>query len=298
VKDGKSPMATPALESTVAARLNNSVASRSSESDRMFSPQQTPLVNDSRAESSRPPSGLSSVSHTPSSKDLVDPLLYTQTDLDAVIAQREDEWKRKCEALEAKIQEEIAMRDIIEVDHRVKLECLREENIGMKTVVEEYEKTIVQLTEATATGSMESQESLAENMRAKEQLQSELSKTEENLVDAYKRVEKLKQAIDKYKANEGILKSSLQDFQDKLQRSEDRYKQLKKAAEEKVETANIEINKVRQQKVKDQAGLEAALQKANSKINSLELDIQQKKRENEELTAICDELIKKVSGDG
>lgn len=67
------------------------------------------------------------------------------------------------------------------------------------------------------------------------QLQQDLHNTEANLVDAYKRVEKLKQAIDTYKQNEDLLKQSLHDFQDKLKKSEDRYQALKKQAAEKVD---------------------------------------------------------------
>ena len=58
---------------------------------------------------------------------------------------------------------------------------------------------------------------------------------ETNLVDAYKRIEKLKLAIDTYKSNEDDLKASVNEFQIKLKRSEDRYQKLKNHAAEKVE---------------------------------------------------------------
>lgn len=41
-------------------------------------------------------------------------------------------------------------------------------------------------------------------------------------------------------------------------------------------SANIEINKVRKQKEIDLAGLQAGLKKAQSRINSLEQEVQQK----------------------
>lgn len=41
-------------------------------------------------------------------------------------------------------------------------------------------------------------------------------------------------------------------------------------------SANIQINKVRKQKEIDLAGLEAALKKAQSRISSLEMEVQQK----------------------
>ncbi|XP_065649437.1 transforming acidic coiled-coil-containing protein 3 isoform X3 [Hydra vulgaris] len=229
--------------------------------------------------------------------DLVEPLLYTQSDLDEVVRTREDNWLKKIDDLELKIKEEIAMRDLLEQDHREKMDSIRRENNDMKQVVAQYEKTIVELTENTHHFNQFSEETLSETVRAKEQLQQELHDAETNLVDAYKRIEKLKFAIDTYKQNEEHLKASVQDFQTKLKRSEERYQQLKQHAAEKVEAANIEINKVRKQKEIDLAGLQASLKKAQSRINSLETIVEQKTKENKEFAQICDDLIKKVSGE-
>ena len=38
------------------------------------------------------------------------------------------------------------MRELLESDNREKMNCVRRENTEMKQVVEEYEKTIVQLS--------------------------------------------------------------------------------------------------------------------------------------------------------
>lgn len=55
-------------------------------------------------------------------------------------------------------------------------------------------------------------------------------------MDAYKRIEKLKLAIDTFKSNEDDLKASVNEFQIKLKRSEERYQKLKQHAAEKVES--------------------------------------------------------------
>jgi len=225
------------------------------------------------------------------------PLLYSQSDLDEVVRAREDDWKKKYEELESKIKEEIAMRELLEQDHREKMDSLRRENVDMKQVVAQYEKTIVDLTENSHHSHMFNEETLSETVRAKDQLQQDLHSAEQNLVDAYKRIEKLKHAIDAYKNNEDDLKQSVNEFQIKLKRSEERYQKLKQHAAEKVESANIEINKVRKQKEIDLAGLQAGLKKAQSRINGLEQEVQQKTRENAEMTQICDDLIKQVSGE-
>ena len=61
-----------------------------------------------------------------------------------------------------------------------------------------------------------------------------MSTAEQNLVDAYKRIDKLKRAVDTFKQNEEDLKQSCNEFQIKLKRSEERYQKLKQHAAEKV----------------------------------------------------------------
>ena len=55
-------------------------------------------------------------------------------------------------------------------------------------------------------------------------------------MDAYKRIEKLKLAIDTYKSNEDDLKASVNEFKIKLKRSDERYQKLKEHAADKVES--------------------------------------------------------------
>ena len=239
---------------------------------------------------------------------LVEPLLYTQSDMDEVIKKakfdldddvnaREIDWQKKYEELECKIKEEIAMRELIEQDHCGKIDCLRKDNIGMKQVLTQYEKTIVELTENSHHDNKSNEETLAETIRSKEQLQEDLNSAEQNLFDAYKRIEKLKQTIDVYKRNEDNLKENSAELASKLQKSEDRYAKLGEHAREKIDGANALISKVRKQQEVDLAGLQAALKKAQNRVNNLELEIQQKNVENQQLSQICDDLIKKVSGE-
>lgn len=86
------------------------------------------------------------------------------------------------------------------------------------------------------------------------------------------------------------------DYQEKLKRSEEKYRLLKKHAEEKIESANIEIARVRKSNESEIAVMKAALKKEQTKTASLEMSLQQKVSENAELTAICDELINKMGG--
>ena len=62
--------------------------------------------------------------------------------------------------------------------------------------------------------------------------------------------------------------------------------------------ANSRLDEIRRSRQSEIARLEALLRKAEMKVSSLERTVDQKSRENQELTVICDELIAKVGGGG
>ncbi|XP_065071984.1 transforming acidic coiled-coil-containing protein 3-like isoform X2 [Rhopilema esculentum] len=224
---------------------------------------------------------------------LVDPLLYTEKDMVA----REATWRKKVNQTEAQLKEEIAMRELIEQDAREKQESLRAEVDAMRKVVDEYEKTLIQLSETTQKDTLLKQDTVSELIKEKEQLQADLNAAESSMFDAYKRMEKMKSVIDTYRQNEASLKETFEDYERKLKASEERYQSLRKQAESKMEQANFEIDKVRKSKEVDLAGLQAALKKLQSRNNYLENSLEQKVKENEELTKICDDLISQIQPD-
>ncbi|NXR07227.1 TACC3 protein, partial [Semnornis frantzii] len=58
--------------------------------------------------------------------------------------------------------------------------------------------------------------------------------------------------------------------------------------------ANEEISQVRSKAKSETAVLQATLRKEQMKIQSLEKSLEQKAKENDELTKICDDLILKM----
>jgi len=72
------------------------------------------------------------------------------------------------------------------------------------------------------------------------------------------------------------------------------YQMLKDHADEKLEEANREIDNISRSQDAEVAKLTAMLQKTGMKAKSLEKTVEQKNKENEELSTICDDLIAKV----
>ena len=69
---------------------------------------------------------------------------------------------------------------------------------------------------------------------------------------------------------------------------------LEPAAETKLGEANIRLDEVKHSRASEIAKLTALLRKSEMGVASLEREVEQKNRENQELTTICDELISKV----
>ncbi|XP_067658075.1 transforming acidic coiled-coil-containing protein 3-like [Haliotis asinina] len=221
-------------------------------------------------------------------------LKYSQTDwnkmkqdlelnFQAQLLQKEKEWSKKLADREKKM-------GYVEETNR----GLKQTNEEMKAVVSEFEKTISQLQAEKEKTCNASQQSLQDIVREKEQVLDDLHSVETAFSNLHQRYEKTKGVVEGFKQNEEVLKKCVADYQSKLKKSEQKLQLLKQQAEEKLDHANMEIEKERKGHMSEMARLQAGLKKAELQISSLEKSLEQKVKENQELTAICDELIAKV----
>ncbi|KAJ3610037.1 hypothetical protein NHX12_022131 [Muraenolepis orangiensis] len=121
----------------------------------------------------------------------------------------------------------------------------------------------------------------------KDQALNDLNSVEKSLADLFRRYEKMKD-------NEEVLKKCAQEYLTRVRKEEQRYQALKIHAEEKLDRANSDIAQVRCKAKQEQAASQASLRKEMMKVDSLERTLEQKNKEIEELTKICDELIAKM----
>merc|ERR1711874_778214 len=126
------------------------------------------------------------------------------------------------------------------------------------------------------------------------QIFEDLQAVERAFTDLHRKYERTKEVIAGFKSNEDVLKSSLDDLTNKYQKEEERFEVLKTHAETRLEEANSKISDLQRSKAAEIAKLTALLRKSEMRISSLERSVEQKSRENQELTTICDELIAKV----
>lgn len=166
----------------------------------------------------------------------------------------------------------------------------------MKRCIAEYDRSLQHLVEEKSRGDAQLNVSMADLMAERDQAVEEVATIEKAFGDLHRRFEKSKQIIDGFKQNEESLKRSIAEYKSLLQRQESKYMALKQHAEDKLLKVTQETDAARQEAETNAARLQASLRMLELQNRGLEAQLEQKKRENAELTKICEELLSKYSG--
>ncbi|XP_028323549.1 uncharacterized protein tacc2 isoform X8 [Gouania willdenowi] len=194
-------------------------------------------------------------------------------------------------------REEIVSKEKEVLEWQRKYEDSRQEVVEMRRIVAEYEKTIAQMIGMPEDDQKEkslSHHTIQQLIGEKDQALADLNSVEKSLADLFRRYEKMKDVLDGFRKNEEVLKRCAQEYLSRVRKEEQRYQALKIHAEEKLDKANSEIAQVRLKAKQEQAAYQASMRKEQMKVDSLERTLEQKNKEIEELTKICDELIAKM----
>ncbi|XP_030877876.1 transforming acidic coiled-coil-containing protein 3 isoform X1 [Leptonychotes weddellii] len=203
---------------------------------------------------------------------IVDVLQYSQKDMDAAVeATREENalLRSRCEALHAK-------------------------NLEMGKIMDGFEGIVYQAMEEAQKQKELAKAEIQKILKEKDQLAADLSSMEKSFSDLFKRFEKQKEVIEGYHTNEESLKKCVEDYIVRIEKEGQRYQALKAHAEEKLQLASEEMAQVRSKAQAEALAFQASLRKGQMRIHSLEKAVEQKTKENEELTRICDDLISKM----
>eukprot|EP00062_Callorhinchus_milii_P012845 gi/632960320/ref/XP_007896131.1/ PREDICTED: transforming acidic coiled-coil-containing protein 3 [Callorhinchus milii] len=215
----------------------------------------------------------------PAEGAIIEVLKYSQKDMDAAIQL---------------VRQEVIDKERDIAEWKKKHEAILEPYADMKKIVAQYSETMSQLIEDSEKKSELATSKL--NKVAEEKLQAlkELNSVEKSYFELFRRFEKQKEILEGYKKNEESLKKCAQDYLARIQKDEQRYQALKVHAEEKLNLANEEIAQVRNKYKAEVAALQAHLRKEQMKVTSIERSLEEKTKENVELSKICDELISKM----
>ncbi|XP_061601249.1 microtubule-associated protein futsch isoform X3 [Cololabis saira] len=191
-------------------------------------------------------------------------------------------------------RDEVVTKEKEVLEWQRKYEESRQEVVEMRRIVAEYEKTIAQMIEDDQKEKSLSHHTIQQLIMEKDQALADLNSVEKSLADLFRRYEKMKDVLDGFRKNEEVLKKCAQEYLTRVRKEEQRYQALKIHAEEKLDKANTDIAQVRAKAKQEQVAYQASLRKEQMKVDSLERTLEQKNKEIEELTKICDELIAKM----
>nr|AAF98321.1 ERIC1 [Mus musculus] len=206
---------------------------------------------------------------------IVDVLKYSQKDLDAVVNVMQQE----------------------NLELKSKYEDLNTKYLEMGKSVDEFEKIAYKsLEEAEKQRELKeiAEDKIQKVLKERDQLNADLNSMEKSFSDLFKRFEKRKEVIEGYQKNEESLKKYVGECIVKIEKEGQRYQALKIHAEEKLRLANEEIAQVHSKAQAEVLALQASLRKAQMQNHSLEMTLEQKTKEIDELTRICDDLISKM----
>ncbi|CAF1153962.1 unnamed protein product [Rotaria sordida] len=160
--------------------------------------------------------------------------------------------------------------------------------------VEQYYRILHRVCECTE----ELKQELRQVKSERDQMSEDLINAENAFTDVKKRNEKLKLIINEHKTNTETLKRFSEESVRYTEEQKQKYAVLKQHAQEKLNEANSEIERLRRMHCSEIEGVQAQLRYAQLRVQSLEQEIksikqelEQKKKENIELTNICDELL-------
>ncbi|XP_046385231.1 transforming acidic coiled-coil-containing protein 3 isoform X2 [Ischnura elegans] len=208
---------------------------------------------------------------------------------------------RKEAEMEQRVTQEKARADVAEKKAEEALRLVAEktqvEN-QMSVIMQEYEKTISRVV-AEKEQLKQKWETERESLkRERDEALTHLNNVEQAFSDVHRKYERSKAAIEGFRANEDTLKASIAECQANLRKQEQRYDVLRSHAEAQLEGANQELESVRRSQQLEITKLRAMLKKTELRAASLEETVEQKEKENQELVAICDELIGKLGAVG
>ena len=164
---------------------------------------------------------------------------------------------------------------------RRELKVKKDSEDQMRQVLKEYEKTISDLISEKENEKKRLDQDIQSAVSEKNQAIEDLHNVEAAFSDVHRKYERTKQVVEGFKQNEEQLKQFVDEYKEKLRMSDQKYNMLKHHAEEKLEEANREIEKIAKVQDAEKAKLNALVQKSEMKVRNLERTVAQKTKENE-----------------
>jgi len=179
-----------------------------------------------------------------------------------------------------------------------KLDATAEAQSQMRQIVGEYEKTISQLIAEKEREKAGMEATLQATIKERDQAIEDVKEVERAFSEFHRMYERNRAAAESLHKNEETLKKAMAAYQERLQQEQHKYETLKQHAAQKLEAAQQEMENMKRNLEAESSRIKAVLKKTEMRLSSVEMSLDQKTKENEELTKLCDELINKLGSSG
>jgi len=178
--------------------------------------------------------------------------------------------------------------------HNEEIKRVESNNEQMLIVVDEFERTIQQIVKDKEKENvcLFIQKETVE--RERDEVVADLHNVERAFNDLNSKFERTKDVVAGFAETEESLKQNLDVLTERLKAEEDKFAQKKTEAEAQLAEANDRLNTKQKMADREIARLTALLRKAEMNVSTMEDKIKQKTSENQDLTAMCDDLLGKL----
>ncbi|EJW84045.1 cytochrome c oxidase subunit 2 [Wuchereria bancrofti] len=227
-----------------------------------------------------------------------DPATELMRRVQAIVATREKEWTAKNEKLTQLLAHEQRRNEPLEQKAAERLLAMAEYEKLVQEFVEELKKKNSD-GESKSVGRPGPERNLSPDdvtqlLKERDQLAEEVNSLETSYSELFRRYEKLRQTSVEIKRNEDSVKSASEEMARRYSLLAEKFEMLRRNAEEQLDLANNEIERLIKQHEADTLGLRLKVKHQESKINSLTVSLDARQKELESMTAIFEEVITKA----
>ncbi|KAL3984968.1 Transforming acidic coiled-coil-containing protein (TACC) family protein [Acanthocheilonema viteae] len=232
-----------------------------------------------------------------------DPATELVRRVQAIVATREKEWSAKNEKLTQLLAHEQKRNEPLEQKAAERLLAMAEYEKLVQEFVEELRKKNSDekncLGESKSVGRPGPERNLSPDdvtqlLKERDQLAEEVNSLETSYGELFRRYEKLRQTSVEIKRNEDSVKSASEEMARRYSLLVEKFEMLRRNAEEQLDLANNEIERLIKQHEADTLGLRLKVKHQESKIDSLTVSLEARQKELESMTAIFEEVITKA----
>ncbi|VDK82451.1 unnamed protein product [Litomosoides sigmodontis] len=231
-----------------------------------------------------------------------DPATELVRRVQAIVATREKEWIAKNEKLAQLLAHEQRRNEPLEQKAAERLLAMAEYEKLVQEFVEELKKKNSEgeskLVGRPGPERNLSPDDIAQLLKERDQLAEEVNSLETSYSELFRRYEKLRQTSVEIKRNEDSVKSASEEMARRYSILVEKFEMLRRNAEEQLDLANNEIERLIKQHEADTLGLRLKVKHQESKIDSLTVSLDARQKELESMTAIFEEVITKAEANG